>query len=254
MRFRDHFVALIEAGIPLDSPCGGQGTCLKCKVQLSGISQKFSELEREKISPEELSGGWHLACQVTVEESGEVCLPEMEVSRAKAGFGLLGEEIPLQPNVRRRHFELSRPTISDQRADWDRLVGYLETLEPHPVRAGLPLLQEISGRLREQSFTGEVVLVGDEVIALAREDVPLRETYLYLGWTDYRQGQYDSAVRAFQTAYALDPAQQDAFAGLGMTLAKMGRCPEAISHLEFALSRQPVWAEVQQALETCRKQ
>ena len=162
--------ALTEAGISLDSPCGGQGTCLKCKVQLSGISEKFTELEREKLSAEELSGGWHLACQVTVEEPGEVLLPEVEVSRAKAGFGLLGEEIPLQPNVCRRHFELSRPTISDQRADWNRLAEYLETSEPAPVRAELSLLQEISNRLREWNFAGEAVLVGDEVVALEPPD------------------------------------------------------------------------------------
>jgi len=58
--------ALIEAGIPLDSPCGRQGTCLKCKVQVSGVSEKFTELEREKLSAEELRSGWPLACQVTV--------------------------------------------------------------------------------------------------------------------------------------------------------------------------------------------
>ena len=96
--------ALIEAGLPLESPCGGQGTCLKCKVQISGITDKFTELEREKLTTEELRSGWHLACQVTIEEPGEVRLPEMEVSRAKASFSLLGEEIPLQPNVCRRHF------------------------------------------------------------------------------------------------------------------------------------------------------
>ncbi|MFQ5996298.1 MAG: ASKHA domain-containing protein [Dehalococcoidales bacterium] len=161
---------LIAAGMPLDSPCGGQGTCLKCKVQLSGISQKFTELEREKLSPGELDSDWHLACQVTVEAPGEVHLPEVEVSRVKAGFGLLGEEIPLQSNVRRRHFELSKPTISDQRADWNRLAEYLETSEPGPVRAELSLLQEIPHRLREWHFAGEAVLVGDEVVALEPPD------------------------------------------------------------------------------------
>jgi len=158
--------ALLEAGISLDSPCGGQGTCLKCKVRLSGISQKFTALENEKLSPQELDNGWHLACQVAVEEPGEVHLPEIEVSRAKAGFGFLGEEIPLLPNVRRRPFELSKPSIRDQRADWDRLAEYLETSEKCLVRAELPLLQEISARLREWDFVGEAVLVGDEVVAL----------------------------------------------------------------------------------------
>ncbi|GAH63922.1 unnamed protein product, partial [marine sediment metagenome] len=102
----------------------------------------------------------------TVEEPGEVRLPEMEPSRAKASFSLLGEEIPLQSNVHMRHFQLSEPTISDQRADWNRLAEYLEISEPAPVRAELPLLQEVSERLREWKFQGEAVLVGNTVIAL----------------------------------------------------------------------------------------
>ena len=158
--------SLIEAGIPLDSPCGGQGTCLKCKGQISGVSGKFTELEQEKLSAEELRNGWRLACQVTVEEPGEVRLPEMEPSRAKASLSLLGEEIPLQSNVHMRHFQLSEPTISDQRADWNRLAEYLEISEHGPVRAELSLLQEISERLREWKFQGEAVLVGNTVVAL----------------------------------------------------------------------------------------
>ena len=158
--------ALVEAGIPLDSPCGGQGTCLKCKVQLSGISQKYTELEQEKLSREELDGGWHLACQVTIAEPGEVRLPEIEISRAKASFGLLGEEIALQPNVQSLRFELSKPSIRDQRADWNRLAEYLEGSVTGPVSAELSLLRELSGCLREWNFGGDVVLVGNEVVAL----------------------------------------------------------------------------------------
>ncbi len=158
--------ALIEAGIPLDSPCGGQGTCLKCKVQLSGISRKYTEPEKEKLSREELDSGWHLACQVTVEEPGEVRLPEIEISRAKASFGLLGEEISLRPNVRSIHFELSKPSLKDQRADWNRLAEYLERSADKPVSTGLPLLRELSTRLREWNFRGEAVVVGNEVVEL----------------------------------------------------------------------------------------
>lgn len=158
--------SLIEAGVPLDSPCGGQGTCLKCKVRLSGVSQKLTELEKEKLTAEELRGGWRLACQTTIEEPGEVYLPEIEISRAKAGFGLLGEEIPVQPNACRKHFELSEPAIGDQRADWDRLAEYLECSEHAPVKAELSLLREISEPLRSWNFQGEAVMVGDAVIAL----------------------------------------------------------------------------------------
>lgn len=158
--------ALLEAGIPLDSVCAGQATCLKCKVQLSGVSTRLSEPEREKLSPEELRNGWRLACQTMVAQPGEVRVPELEISRVKAGFGLLGEAIPLQPNVRLKHFELNKPTIRDQKADWDRLAEYLETAEPGQIRAELPLLEELPEQLRAWNFQGEVVLAGNTVVAL----------------------------------------------------------------------------------------
>ena len=158
--------ALIASGIALDSPCAGQGTCLKCRVQVSGVSQRLTALEKEKLTDGELRDGWRLACQVTVEAPGEVSLPKIEAFRAKAGFGLLGEEIPLLPNVRRRQFALSKPALSDQEADWDRLADYLEVTEAGPVTAELSLLRGISDRLREQDFKGEAVLVGNNVAAL----------------------------------------------------------------------------------------
>ncbi len=156
--------ALIEAGIPFDSPCGGQGTCLKCKVRILGISNRITELEREKLSAEELHDGYRLACQVTVEMPGEVHLPEVEPLRTKASLTLLGEEMPLCPNVYRRHFELDKPTIGDQRADWDRLAEHLQISEPAPPKADLTLLQQLPDRLRQGGFKGEAFLVGNTVV------------------------------------------------------------------------------------------
>ena len=158
--------ALIASGIALDSPCAGQGTCLKCQVKVAGVNQKLTAQEEEKLTEEELRDGWRLACQVTVEVPGAVSLPKIEALQAKVGFGLLGEEIPLLPNVRRRQFTLDKPALSDQRADWDCLADYLEGSEPGSVTAGLSLLQGISARLREQNFKGEAVMVGNNVAAL----------------------------------------------------------------------------------------
>ncbi|MDD5082794.1 MAG: 2Fe-2S iron-sulfur cluster-binding protein, partial [Dehalococcoidales bacterium] len=167
---KDLRTALLEARIPLDSPCGGQGTCAKCKVRISGISQKFTGLEREKLSAEELSRGWRLACQVIIETPGDVHLSEIEPFQAKAGFGLLGEAIPLQPNVLRINFKLTRPTITDQRADWDRLARRLGPQEKNQVGAELSLLRELPDQLRAWDYRGEAVLVGNDVVALRPPD------------------------------------------------------------------------------------
>jgi uncharacterized 2Fe-2S/4Fe-4S cluster protein (DUF4445 family) len=189
--------SLIEAGIALDSPCGGQGTCLKCKVQISGVSRKLTGLEREKLSAEEIQDGWRLACHTTIEEDGEVRLPELAVSRAKAGLGLLGEEIRLLANVQRRHFELARPTLEDQKADWDRLAKQFDDSGKTPVKAELALLQDLSERLRKDDFKGEAVLVGNEVVDIdppgSTEDIlgvalDIGTTTLAVGLVDLETG------------------------------------------------------------------
>lgn len=94
----------------------------------------------------------------------------------------------------------------------------------------------------------------NEVVEMAKRAVPLRDAYLYLGWSNYQQGEYEKAIQEFQAAYTLDPGQADAFGGIGLALTRLGKCPEAISPLEFALSQQSDWAEVRQALAACKAQ
>lgn len=66
--------ALLEAGIFLDSPCGGRGSCGKCRVHISGELAPPSSLERELLGSS-LKRGMRLACQVTVQAPLEVEIP-----------------------------------------------------------------------------------------------------------------------------------------------------------------------------------
>lgn len=56
--------AAIKAGAKLESPCGGNGTCGKCRIKvLIGEGNSITEEERNFFSPKELSEGWRLACK-----------------------------------------------------------------------------------------------------------------------------------------------------------------------------------------------
>ena len=61
------------AGVLIDSPCAGAGTCGKCKIKiLSGT------LEYEKnihLSDKEYSEGYRLACQCRIVSDAEIYLP-----------------------------------------------------------------------------------------------------------------------------------------------------------------------------------
>lgn len=59
--------ALGQAGISMDSACGGKGTCGKCKVRvLQGKGGDLHPVEAEHLSSAELEAGIRLACQVKV--------------------------------------------------------------------------------------------------------------------------------------------------------------------------------------------
>ncbi len=56
------FQVLTKAGISLNSYCGGQGICGKCKIRIIDKAAAPSELERDSLSAEEINKGIRLAC------------------------------------------------------------------------------------------------------------------------------------------------------------------------------------------------
>ncbi len=57
---------LFDHGV--EFPCGGDGTCGKCKVRVIDGDLPVNEIQRRYFSKEEIANGWRLACQCTVKE------------------------------------------------------------------------------------------------------------------------------------------------------------------------------------------
>lgn len=65
-----------EAGIRIRSICGGNGECGTCKVILNkGEISRLSTKYEKRLSPQEISEGYHLACQVRVLSDSEFTVP-----------------------------------------------------------------------------------------------------------------------------------------------------------------------------------
>ena len=68
--------ALGRAGININRPCGGQGTCGKCRIQITSvIKEDPCQFEKDVFSPEELNVGWRLACQTFVQSNMTIYTP-----------------------------------------------------------------------------------------------------------------------------------------------------------------------------------
>ncbi|NPV46908.1 MAG: DUF4445 domain-containing protein [Armatimonadetes bacterium] len=124
--------AAVSAGLPLSAPCGGRGRCGKCKVQiLKGQCSPVTEQERAVLSPEELASGTRLACQALVETDVEVwAQPEQEVVGKKPLEDHLLEGLQADPVVKHAVVSLSKPSLQDQRSDFQRLCDGLQGVLP----------------------------------------------------------------------------------------------------------------------------
>jgi len=164
---------LLEAaqagGIHLEAPCGGQGTCGGCRVEIPDHPPEPSEAGRRLLSGEEIRRNLRLACQTRVRGRMRVVIPEEARHRDEQ---ILTEgaafEVPLIPNVRKCAVHVPEPSVTDQRANADRLLEALaeEGLEDLTIPA--PLLREVPRRLRALDFHPAAVVVGNELVHLDR--------------------------------------------------------------------------------------
>ncbi len=67
-------------GYLVDSPCGGNGTCGKCKVVARGALSAMRAEEQKFLRSEEISAGVRLACKTKVEGDFEMVLPSTALS------------------------------------------------------------------------------------------------------------------------------------------------------------------------------
>jgi len=68
--------AAARAGLVIETPCGGAGTCGKCRVQVTAKVNAPAPADERALSATELNEGWRLACQYRVEAPVTVHVPE----------------------------------------------------------------------------------------------------------------------------------------------------------------------------------
>ncbi len=66
---------LLRTGTPLETACGGQGTCGKCRVQVNGCTALPDEKEQHHLARTDLSKGIRLACRLPLCEDLTIDIP-----------------------------------------------------------------------------------------------------------------------------------------------------------------------------------
>jgi uncharacterized 2Fe-2S/4Fe-4S cluster protein (DUF4445 family) len=162
------FSAAHWIGLPIDSTCGGRGTCGKCKVQVITGAREVTIADRKELTVAELEAGWRLSCQAKVYEETIVLVPQLQRVPKAATMGV-NRLVLLDPNVRKVYLELAAPTLEDQRSDVERLQDAL-TAEGHDMKADLAVLSTLPSVLRAADFKVTAVVGGDQLIAVEPGD------------------------------------------------------------------------------------
>ena len=168
------FSAAHWIGLPIDSTCGGRGTCGKCKVQVIEGSAEITTADRKQLRAAEIEAGWRLSCQAKVYEDTTVTVPELLRVPKAATMGV-NRLVLLDPNVRKVYVELTEPSLEDQRSDVERLRDGL-TAEGFDMKVDLAVLRALPGAVRDAAFKVTAVLGGDQLIAIEPGDTR-EETY-----------------------------------------------------------------------------
>jgi uncharacterized 2Fe-2S/4Fe-4S cluster protein (DUF4445 family) len=116
-----------DAGVAIDSACGGQGTCGKCKVMVA--LGRPGGRRGDQLSREELESGMMLACQATVEDDLVVEVPlESQRGELQILMGQAEVEAPTEAAValaERVSLKLEPPENGREESDGQRLIEAL---------------------------------------------------------------------------------------------------------------------------------
>ncbi|MDA8221651.1 MAG: ASKHA domain-containing protein [Desulfitobacterium hafniense] len=237
--------ALIRHQLPVDNICNGKGTCGKCKVRVMENPSVPSAQDLKHLNEVELQAGFRLACTVVPEEGMVIQLNFVE-SQDRKESALLGMKASvLDPRVEKICLTISKPSLEDERGDWDRLADALSTSIGRSYNSpSLYILNKVSDVLRADNYVLTVTIFENEILEIEQGDTAKR---LYgvavdIGTTSVGLALYDLiegdlikvvSIENEQTAYGADVISRISFAKESQenALAMRNAVRRTINHL-----------------------
>ena len=159
-----------RANVAIDAPCGGNGSCGKCRVQL--VEGELESMQSRHISGEEYAAGWRLSCCSKVVGDATVMVPDIASayqSRMKTADLSSPQEIVIFENCQNQlkasgiHFEnryrsavltMAEPTLDDTMPDNERLTWAIEeALGVERVELPFAVMVKLAHTLRENNWS-----------------------------------------------------------------------------------------------------
>ena len=159
-----------KAGVDIDSPCGGKGTCGKCLVRITSGDVDSDNLG---ILPESVViDGYVLACKSKVLDVDVVVEVPKQIGRKDGKFNDADEDAKLvrqellpknwqyDPLAVKWFLEVSEPQLNDGFSDLDRLTKSIQhDWGKREVVYKLPVIRKVADALRENDNKVTVMMI-----------------------------------------------------------------------------------------------
>lgn len=160
-----------QAGVHIDTQCGGEGLCGECRVRVVSGNARADKHAIGFFSKDELESGYVLACQTTVDDDLTV---EVLAKARLEGEEIVTEGVPVsygqpekvvlhkrphdpasffEPIASKVYLELPEPTLADNAADIDRITRELRKNARYTdYEIPLACLHDLAARLRQYEW------------------------------------------------------------------------------------------------------
>ncbi len=155
-----------SAGVGLVAPCGGTGSCGRCRVKLQeGSLNPHTKDEEAFLTEVELHEGWRLGCRAVPLSDVKVIIPPESLTTTQR-LQVEGQdlEIAMEPAVHLIDLELKPPDLDDLLSDTARIQSAVIADYPALSFDG-KLLESLSDTLRQNEWKVRLAVWQDEVIA-----------------------------------------------------------------------------------------
>ena len=156
--------AASQAGVQINSICGGKGACGKCKVRVLEGDTEVDSLATLKI--DEVKAGYTLACQTRIKSDVAIEVPAESTAEkgrilvdedSRKFSGLISKEgkdtDSHEPLVRKHFLDLPEPSLGDNVSDQRRVNRELgKQADLSRVRADLNVRRTSSRKLRQNDW------------------------------------------------------------------------------------------------------
>lgn len=167
------FEAAARVGVEVDTVCGGNGSCGKCRVRVADPAPAAKSIDYYHLTGPEIAQGYRLSCQLVADGDLVVDVP---ASGGRTKVRVLHEgvrrEVPLEPSAHKIHIPYVPPRQRDGVADWDVVKQGLPRAFQH-VHVPLHWLRVLPQAMRrEEGMT--ITVAGRDVIRIEPGDTTLQ--------------------------------------------------------------------------------